>query len=85
MSIEPMSTDRMRHIVGIVTIERQHAMKNSEEKPIYSCREDFITLIKRWAEAEARAREGDWGTGPGCPSREKLLAVVLQEIGWPNE
>lgn len=73
MKIEPMSVERMRLWV-------QHCFHCDEPN-----HPEVLSAILSWIHAEARAREGDWGAGPGCPSRDKLIAVIKREVGWVED
>ena len=88
--IERMSIAKIRHIVGIVTVERQHAMKDLNEQRIYELRMVFMELIRAWIKAEARAREAehalvfhrDRSMDHRCANCRDWVVVIECEIGW---
>jgi hypothetical protein len=77
--IEPMSAQEFkRYLVEIDCADESFADEH------YRCFEIERRIILAWIYAEARAREGDWGSRPGCPSRARLIEIIKAEVGWPE-
>jgi len=68
MKIEPMSVDRIKHLVAI--------RKNWTEP-----HDDFAALIFAWAHERARANAF---ANLGNRDRHERFQEVLDEIGWPK-